>query len=396
MQRHPRNFVSLFPLLLLCCFAPHLHAQMKLLSPGTGWWIVTGPRLLWTNDNGAHWKDITPRLPFIPKLATTLRIVFFRDTSEGWAIVSHQEPIDNGTPEAHREQRTIYSIVHTKNSGQSWDALPLNYPPLPKWEQDWLDGPASLYFLDSLHGWLDIGFQSMFHPGKLLATDDGGQTWNWVGSPIHSGPVFFNSLEDGWLISNWGADQLYVTHDGAKTWTEVGLKLPTGVGSRVRPIFLEMPQFQNDRNGYLAVEYAGPEGTPSKLVVYQTQSGGMSWQPLKTFPMPLNASFALTDSIVVLPTGTAPGEVSTESVSIPNQEQPPRPVSSLRAHTITALSFVDANNGWAIINGCGLYATENGGFTWRNISPPPSMPLHKQFTFRNGRLVTSSSPSASR
>lgn len=359
--------IALVLLAPACC----VYGQMKLLSPGVGWWVVPGPKLLWTNDNGAHWEDRTPRPPSVPKGAM-FNSMFVRNASEGWAIVSYKEPAAALTPKAIREQKTLYSLAHTDNSGETWDAIPLNYPPLPQWEQDALAGPVSLFFVDSMHGWLDMGIESMSRMGKLLATEDGGQSWHWVSSPLHSGPIFFKSLKDGWLLSSWGADQLYVTHDGARSWAQVRLKRPVGVGSGMRPIFSE-PHFYDSRNGYLPVEYAAAEPTLSKLVVYITHSGGRSWQPLKILSVPSDTSFAFTDSVIVLPTSTVPGELSTESVSLANRAQPARPVSTLRAHAITALSFVDASNGWAIKDG-GLYATDDGGATWIKITPPAASP----------------------
>ena len=41
--------------------------DFKLLSSGTGW-VSTGNRLLLTNDNGAHWKDISRPFPPPPTL----------------------------------------------------------------------------------------------------------------------------------------------------------------------------------------------------------------------------------------------------------------------------------------------------------------------------------------
>ncbi len=178
---------AFFLILLSVGSALEAHGQMKLLAPDTGW-IVYGSTLFWTHDGGAHWTDITPRAPAVPKSAT-FGNVFFRDTSEGWAMASFPEALHSLTPQTIAERKTSYSVMHTQNGGESWSATPLAYPALPHWIEETFAGPASLYFLDSMHGWMDIGFAGNARPGKLLATGDGGQTWNWVNSPSHSGPV---------------------------------------------------------------------------------------------------------------------------------------------------------------------------------------------------------------
>lgn len=376
-QRNSR-WRSTFVLLLPLFIAVSLPAQMKLLSRERGWFVTAG-RLLWTSDNGAHWKDITPRGPAIPKGAK-LGSVFFLDASEGWATLSYPEPIPVPTPQALANQKTLYRIAHTDNSGETWDGRPLSYPPLLEAEQEAFAGPVSLYFLDSMHGWLDVTFESMSDPGKLLATDDGGQTWNWVSSPNHSGPMYFHSLNDGWIISNYGARQLYVTHDGTKSWQETHLNVPTELGSPIYPEFLAMPMFKDSDTGYLAVNYYGPGYRSPALVVYVTNSGGRSWRPLKSIAVSKDTHVALVDSIVILPTNAGAGEPSTESVSLANQSQPAKPVTSQDQSGVLAFSFLDENNGWTLkVSGQGgLFSTEDGGATWKNISPPSrTTPAHQ-------------------
>ena len=358
---------------------PLLSAQMKLLSQDTGW-LVNVDRLLWTTDDGAHWKDITPSGPTIPK-DSKLGSVFFLDTSEGWATLSYPEPIAEPTPQALANQKTLYTIAHTENAGETWDERPLTYPPLPEAAQDTFGGPASLYFLDSIHGWLDVTFQSMFDPGRLLATNDGGQTWNWVSSPIHSGSIFFHSLEDGWIISNYGARELYVTHDGAKSWQESRLMPPAEIGTSIYPMFMEIPMFKDSRDGYLAVHYSGPEFSSPKLVVYATESGGKSWDPIKVLPGSGSTPVALADSVVILPSGAGKGKPSTESVPLTTPAQPSQPVSSESRDAILSFSFLNGSRGWAFkIDG--LYGTDDGGATWMKISPPPPMPPGRQIIIR--------------
>ena len=91
--------------------------DFKLLSSGTGW-VSTGNRLLFTTDNGAHWKDISPPVP-APADPDGDRFsgVFFLDRSIGWLlyatatddITPDEEPIDYytrlfATTDGHKQQ----------------------------------------------------------------------------------------------------------------------------------------------------------------------------------------------------------------------------------------------------------------------------------------------------
>jgi photosystem II stability/assembly factor-like uncharacterized protein len=364
LTSNPISGISAIVLILLVSGSSLLARgqQMKLLSPGTGW-VRYVDTLYFTRDNGEHWSDITPHPPDVRPKAAALGPIFFRDASEGWAIVSYPEKIDSLTPQAMQNRKTTYVVMHTENSGESWSVTPLTYPKLPDWIEDTFAGPASIFFLDSTRGWMDVAFEGMDKPGKLLATEDRGRTWNWVNGPPFSGQIQFTSLNDGWLINSWGGDELYVTHDGAKSWRHLNITRPPDVRATDRPVF-SMPQFQDKQEGYLPVKYVGVFGTPSKLVVYTGRSSGNVWRPLKRFLVPADVAFTMADSTLVLPVETGNEQLSTTALSIFDQSQPAVRISS---RDVLAFSFYERNNGWALRSN-GLYETADGGSTWTKIS----------------------------
>ena len=224
---------SFLPFVFVLCFQVRLPAQtMTLLAPGTGW-ITRWDRLLLTKDNGAHWQDSTPHAVDMPRGAT-LNIVFFHGPSEGWALMSYPEALKNLTPQQEAEQRPLIRLFHTENGGASWSSTFVTYPSLPEWIEDTVAGPRSLYFLDSAHGWMSIALMGLQKPGRLLATNDGGQTWSWVDGPPESGSLLFTSLNDGWSIGDSSADELWATHDGAESWQKVYLRPTSAFGSNMR------------------------------------------------------------------------------------------------------------------------------------------------------------------
>ena len=360
-----------FALLVLLSLVPAFAAgQMKLLSPNTGW-VVEGNTLYWTRDGGRQWKDITPVPPDAIRAGVTLRDQFFRDTAEGWTVISYPEKSAVPTLEAMRNQKTLYSIAHTVDGGDSWAFSPLTYPALPEWIQNTFAGPASFYFLDSLHGWMDIAFEGNARPGKLLATEDGGRSWRWVNSPSYSGSITFLSSQDGWLVGGWAADQLYVTHDGCKTWQEVSLSPPPQVGAAGHPTFEAPPTFQDQMKGFLVVAYSGGSETPSKLVIYSTTDGGHTWNPSKILAAEQEAAggghpFAIVDSAIIVSTGVRAKNVTVASVPLLDGRSSDVILSEQGG---LVLSFSDRNNGWAMSAIGGLLATHDGGLTWNNIAP---------------------------
>lgn len=370
-----------FALLVLLCLVPARTAArpMKLLSPSTGWLISMG-HLYWTTDGGDHWNDITPVLPDVRREAVAMGNPVFHDVSEGWVLMSYPEGATLSMPYAERQllaaqstRKTLYSIAHTVNSGASWSFTPLSYPELPQWVQDTFAGPGNFYFLDALHGWIVMTFAGNSRPGKLLATEDGGRTWQWVNSPGSSGSIVFLSLQDGWLRSYGWDDKLYVTHDACKTWHEVSLSPPPQLGAATLPTF-GLPIFQDERRGFLLVDYSWTFDTPSKLVIYSTRDSGQTWQPIEVLPEARDAwgrrgiPYAIADSSIIVLTGSSAGNPTIASVSLLDSEPSDVRPSYLG---VDELTFADKRNGWVPNFQRGLLATHDGGSTWKHIGPPP-------------------------
>lgn len=370
--KSPTGLAVCLALLIVMLLPPSIAGQMKLLSPNTGW-VSYGSNLYWTRDGGSKWNDITPVPPDTTRSRIALRSIFFRDTTEGWTVISYPEKNPDSSPDPFRNQKILYSVAHTTDGGDSWLFSPLTYPQLPQWIQETFVGPTDIYFLDSLHGWMDIGFEGNSKPGKLLATVDGAKSWHWVNSPSTSGSITFASPEDGWLVGGWAADQLYVTHDGCATWQEASLEVPLQVGAALHTTFQAPPIFQDAMKGFLVVAYSGGTDIPSKLVTYSTVDRGHTWKPVQVLvgnrgDVGGGRPFAIVDSTIIVATGMKAKNITVRSAPLMDIN-PSDIIPSEQGSPV--LSFVDRNNGWAMSALSGLLATHDGGTTWDSIAPAP-------------------------
>lgn len=359
------NFIiaMLFGLLLSNSAASAQQIQsMKLLTAQTGW-ATSGNHLYWTTDNGAHWKDIAPHMS--PKLNEGIGGIFFLDTSTGWVVLSN-------TNDKEEQQ---FRMVSTSDAGATWSSSPIKLP----WERHAadFDGGADVFFLDHLRGWINLDLSHGLIPAgaRLLATQDGGRTWNaaknepgWAGTSM----CFFSET-DG-MLAGGGTEktELWLTHDGSKSWQSVELKVPPGTS----PVDADFPTYGNptcvdSKRGFLPVTFSGSEHG-SAFVLFATNDGGMTWRPDRVLPNMADASpghtipSAVAESVLLVATWSG-GKASLESV--PPGGEVKRTTLLGPAKDASDLSFIDPLHGWAITAN-GVYFTGDGGTSWTDITPP--------------------------
>lgn len=202
-------------MLLLTVAASTQAASMKLLTRGTGWFLA-GSGLMWTADDGARWRDITPQLSSGEHVAS----VFFLNGRRGWALLSASGSGSTGLR---------IMLASTDSSGATWSLTRVSVPGLNP-RLPILAGTGEIDFLDATHGWLNLDMvsSSNFRSAILPETYDGGRTWSRPpGSPGVGGELRFVTPTDGWLAGGPGGERLYVTHDASQTWQRVSLKPPS-------------------------------------------------------------------------------------------------------------------------------------------------------------------------
>lgn len=338
----------------------------------TSGWVLHHDTLFWTADGGNNWSDITPIPLGVLRAGLRVQSVFFLDTQQGWAVISYEKREPSSTIQSFLRPKTLYQVAQTVDSGQTWSFTPLTNPQLERWIQEGaFAGLGGLFFLDSEHGWVAAGLAGNSKPGKLLATQDGGRTWNWVNGPGTVGTLLFTTNQDGWLAGGPGGQFLYATHDGCRTWEEVRLVPPPQVGETIyRYVVAAAPVFRDSQHGLLVVHYLRAEDNRPKLAVYSTEDGGRTWSPAKVLPESHEGGgsppVAIIDSVILVPTG--PNREYFALARIPLEGETPAAVLASRAGTY-ALAFADPSSGWVLTIDWHLLATDDGGATWKDVTP---------------------------
>jgi N-acetyl-anhydromuramyl-L-alanine amidase AmpD/photosystem II stability/assembly factor-like uncharacterized protein len=327
-------------------------------------WVLTARQLSRSADGGRAWSAVTPR----GVRAATIRGVHFADAANGWAVA---------LPRGAAAKLVLYS---THDGGVGWAATPLPTPPT-------LDAaaPVTIDFPDPEHGFVALSLEGRARStaaGVLLATSDGGVAWRQLRLPA-AGGVAFPTARTGWLSSAEGGS-LYVTRDGGGSWRRV--ELPVPVRYRASVALAGLPTFTDPLSGVLPVTLAG---TRSAVAFLTTRDGGRTWRVAATVPArrPVSPTARVETSIVDADTWVAALEggrrlVAVRRGRVTQVASRSRPLGTANA-AVSALRFASPTTGWAQVGvpckvlrqpRCrdrqALFATANGGVTWRRLAPP--------------------------
>lgn len=153
-----------------------------------------------------------------------------------------------------------------------------------------------LCFADQMNGW------AVGDSGKILHTNDGGNSWNVQesGTKISLRCVYFANSQKGWV--GGANDSIGITTNGGITWS---WQHPAGESRRT---FMSM-SFVDEHTGWIVDNYAG---------ILQTEDGGMTWTPQMS--------------------GTT--------------------------WAITSVQFLDVKEGWAVATNRVVLHTTDGGNNW--------------------------------
>lgn len=220
------------------------------------------------------------------------------------------------------------ALVSTGDGGWQW----LN--PLPQGNI-----LRAVSFADATHVW------AVGDGGTILASTDGGATWNGQASGVAAGltGVWFSDASHGWVVgaSSWSGDCILNTSDGGAHWT---MQLPgTFLG-------LQDVCFADTLHGCAVGDYGG----------IVTSDGGLTWTPSAVPSQSTAVSFADADHGCVV---SASGYLMTTSDGGTTWAWQQVTVDPWMQRAWSDVWFTDASHGW-LVGIPGVYATSDGGVTW--------------------------------
>ena len=230
--------------------------------------------------------------------------VHFVSEIQGWAVGNAVDVI----PGQDFTEDAESLIIHTDNGGKTWH----------KQSSSVFDKPLrSVYFYSALEGWC------LGESGVLIHTTDGGKTWQHIetGTENNLHDIFIGKVT-GWIVGDWGT--LLKTTDGGKTFTKTdpsvfGKKSLKGVH------FVENQGWIITYNTPTSRTNLGDFQTPPQReksgYIYRTIDGGKTWEV----------------------------QFSTEEA-------------------LFNLHFIDKETGWVVGDQRSIFATNDGGQTWKYIT----------------------------
>lgn len=274
--------------------------QIFFINVNEGWVLSEQGFILFTNDGGKSWNKIHQ---FDSKTATVGGIsnqLIFIDSQTGWIVEG-------------------LGFWITQDGGNSWKRLLSN----EKISISDLRGQPLTYFtVNSKIGWLGMT------NGKILKTNDSGQTWDNVSLPQQS----YNSVSErkpNEEVSSlfcfdekscWAAigsrGGLLLTTNGGKDWQAV-------LENKVKPnTAINSINFVTEKIGWaVGIEFILNTNETPNNVVLKTIDGGKTWNHINT---------------------------------------------EIDEPYFTKVKFIDEQNGW-LVGKKTIYKTGDGGNSWRKI-----------------------------
>ena len=211
-----------------------------------------------TTDGGVTWANLAiDQSGFKPEL---LNSIHFIDKDRGWVA-----GLEFGG-------KTI--VLRTVNGGQTWTGARVNFQ----------QAALTIFFTDEKNGWMGGSTpvsedEPEGGPSSLLATTDGGATWQQQRRLSTSiGDIFFINKMSGWATGYKGA--IYHTSDGGRTWDTQKSELelaegPMDLKSRgAQKYAVRGVHFINGQNGFAAASAEEDKAG----VLLASNDGGEVWR----------------------------------------------------------------------------------------------------------------------
>ena len=321
--------------------SPLSFTDLQFLSADTGRAAGNG-FMIGTSDGGCHFQKIYEG-------QWNFRQISFPDNVHGWALASVQEG-------------TAAYLIATTDGGSTWKRV-----------SETAVGFERITFTDSKHG---FGYVRAF----TYYTEDGGLSWSQIKTPANTRGAEFSSRSNGWavVVAPGEGYRVMKTTDGGSSW-KLALKSTfaypefgriyakgdqvyallyggTGMSQTSYSLYASSNQGKN-WNRVIAQDTAGGGPAPGSGTA-QLKKGPASGKPgnmqLIGNSTAILAGYSPAGEQVAVGRTSNGGKQWTNLPSIPGYEG--------------IISFPGSKAGWMAVRGqntSSLYATEDGGATWK-------------------------------
>jgi len=358
--------------------------QVKMFNDTQGWGLGEADnnlvqRILFTNDGGRTWKDLTPA----PVLANPPQdglsaLAHFSGIQNAWVTFAGRSP----SPDS-----PTLVVWHTLDGGASWEkSQPLDMTGV----QLEFQNPSDLGFLDEQHGWMmvHVGAGMMHDYFAAFTTANGGQTWQRILDPTTQYPVMscsksgytFTSSTSAWITGNCPGlmPYLFIYHsaDSGTSWNQVTLPVPDGKPANYftqgGSIACGLPALNlgDEHELSLTLTCTNLNNSTALSWIYSSSDDGASWSQ---HPLPL--PYTKID-LLNLNEGFFVGSQTTDPTAAGAVYHTSNGGATWAMTTSTAWTgtpnFINSLNGWVIAEHNQVTAfvhSVDGGKTWGEIKP---------------------------
>lgn len=229
------------------------------------------------------------------------------------------------------------------------------------------------FFIDKKRGWFTAR-------DRIGMTEDGGRTWKinslgLLGEPTFA--LFFLNKDVGWYAD---FDWVLRTLDGGKTWKRI-MRYPSKPEDNLYLYVFDDLYFINENSGW------GISGAE----LYQTEDGGLTWT--KRYKIHGRGHLNSISFVDTIHGGVGGTDVSGSFVLSTKDGGKSWQKTDIGKGSIKYLTFLDAENGWAVGWKKGLsdqhegliLRTSDGGNTWKEGQLPPGTDMPIRFIYMKNK-----------
>lgn len=292
--------------------------DVQFLDASFGWAVGDRGAIWKTEDGGRHW------LLTDSPVNARLESVHFIDTTHGWAVGGWIHPLTH---------RTSAVVLYTDNGGRRWRRMDVLTLP----------GLRHVTFFDQRNGWA-VGNSSAMYPSGIFRTRDGGRSWTAVPA----------DRSGHWLGAHFFDDRqgVVVGRDSAVAGVTAGM---------VQPLQRPEVDWKPLRKLTFAMNVGWAVGDGGR--VWRSGDHGATWQPVS---LPEGVAEHFDFHAVAAAAGHVwiAGGPGTRVLHSADAGQTWELFNTDQRLPLAALSFIDAQHGWAVGAMGTRLATRDGGRTW--------------------------------